>query len=389
MIELENYVGREQAYVKHVFLENYLERLAHKAASSYPHIAYIDGFAGPWQSASERFDDTSFGVALGALRSAKKTWQEKGKAVQLSAFLVEIENEPYKKLEKIPSRFPDVSIRTYNSSFMSVLPTLMSHLPKDAFAFFFIDPKGWRIRLRDLKPLLDRENSEVVFNFMFDFINRAININDAKISAALDDLIPFGNWREKIQHAEQMAAGELLPEERKCIIVDAFRESLKILGKYQYVAETTILRPISDRPLYSLCYATRHPKGIEVFRECQIKALREQSTTRAATKLRHAENRSGQKEFFTSLHDMGPDDIQRFLKTEVSQIESALFEIIPRKPNWILYETLRAKVLERLVVKYSDVNAEAARLRKSNGICIPDWEKGKRVPQAHYRITRA
>ena len=42
-----DYEGREQSYVKHVFLERYLERLVHKTASSYPHIVYVDGFAGP------------------------------------------------------------------------------------------------------------------------------------------------------------------------------------------------------------------------------------------------------------------------------------------------------------------------------------------------------
>src|SRR5665213_2246368 len=67
MVALSDYAGREQSYVKHVFLERYLERLAHKIASSHPHIVYVDGFAGPWQSANEKFEDTSFGIALSAL----------------------------------------------------------------------------------------------------------------------------------------------------------------------------------------------------------------------------------------------------------------------------------------------------------------------------------
>ena len=60
MIALSDYAGREQSYVKHVFLERYLERLVHKTASIYPHIVYVDGFAGPWQSTNEKFEDTSF-----------------------------------------------------------------------------------------------------------------------------------------------------------------------------------------------------------------------------------------------------------------------------------------------------------------------------------------
>src|SRR5882724_9600342 len=45
MVAVEDYLGREQSYVKHVFLERYLERLAHKTASTYPHVVYVDGFA--------------------------------------------------------------------------------------------------------------------------------------------------------------------------------------------------------------------------------------------------------------------------------------------------------------------------------------------------------
>ena len=77
----------------------------------------------------------------------------------------------------------------------------------------------------------------------------------------------------------------LTPEERKELLVGAFTESLAKLGNYRFVAETTVLRPRKDRPLYCLCYATRHQRGIEVFRDCQIKALQEQSVTRATLKV--------------------------------------------------------------------------------------------------------
>jgi hypothetical protein len=33
MVTIEDYKDREQSYVKHVFLESYLERLAHKTAN--------------------------------------------------------------------------------------------------------------------------------------------------------------------------------------------------------------------------------------------------------------------------------------------------------------------------------------------------------------------
>ena len=43
MVAFADYAGREQSYVKHVFLENYLEKLVHKTASTFSNVVYIDG----------------------------------------------------------------------------------------------------------------------------------------------------------------------------------------------------------------------------------------------------------------------------------------------------------------------------------------------------------
>src|SRR3954466_6146268 len=99
MIALQDYAGREQSYVKHVFLERYLEALIFKTASTYTHIVYVDGFAGPWQSASEQFEDTSFGIALNALRRAKATWKKSGRERKMTALLVEQNAKAHAKLE--------------------------------------------------------------------------------------------------------------------------------------------------------------------------------------------------------------------------------------------------------------------------------------------------
>jgi three-Cys-motif partner protein len=388
MVSLSDYTGREQSYVKHVFLERYLETLVHKTASIYPHIVFVDGFAGPWQSANEKFEDTSFGIALNALRRAKASWKERNRDVRMSAFLVERDTDAYKKLVQVPARYQDISIKTYPADFLTVLPQILVDIPGDAFAFFLIDPKGWRIRLNSLAAMLARPNSEVIFNFMFDFINRAASIQDPAVVSGLNELIPYGDWRAVLAEAERARPGRVTPDERKAILVQAFSGCLAKLGKYEYVAETTVLRPVKDRPLYCLFYATRHRKGIEVFRDCQVKALTEQSKTRAAAKVRHAETSSGQKEIFQSLHDMGPDELTSFLQAERREAEKTLLQLTPKTPGSILYEKLWPQVLVRHVVRLPDVNKMAAALRGDQGLLFLDWEKGKRVPQPHYRTQR-
>jgi three-Cys-motif partner protein len=388
MVSLSDYTGREQSYVKHVFLERYLETLVHKTASRYPHIVFVDGFAGPWQSANEKFEDTSFGIALTTLRRAKASWKERHRDVRMSAFLVERDSDAYKKLAQVPARYVDISIKTYPADFVTVLPQILADIPADAFAFFLIDPKGWRIPLNSLTAMLARPHSEVIFNFMFDFINRAANIQDPPVVSGLNELIPYGDWRTELTKAERSRPGRVTPEERKAILVQAFSECLARLGKYEYVAETTVLRPLKDRPLYCLFYATRHHTGIEVFRDCQVKALMEQSRTRAATKVKHAEVSSGQKEIFQSLHDMGPNELTSFLQAEGSEAEKTLLELTPKAPGSVPYEKLWPRVLARHVVRLPDVNKMAAAMRGQGRLLFPDWEKGKRVPQPRYRTQR-
>jgi three-Cys-motif partner protein len=388
VVALADYVGREQSFVKHVFLESYLEALVHKTASTYPHIVYVDGFAGPWQNANEQFEDTSFGIALNALRQAKASWKQMGRAVHMSAHLVERDLAAYTKLAEIPERYPDITISTYSGDFISRIPLIMKAIPSDAFTFFFIDPKGWRLPLQQLGPMLSRPKSEVIFNFMFDFINRAASIADQNIVAGLNELIPYGDWRQKIAEAEQTVDEGLIPERRKTGLVGAFTESLAKLGSYRFVAETTVLRPLKDRPLYCLCYATRHPRGIEVFRDCQIKALHEQSATRAAVKLQHVAKTTGQGELFESLHDMGPDQLSAFLEDECGRAETTILELTPQKPASIRYEDLWPEILARHVLRRTQVNDLAVKLRNGRRIEFPDWEKGKRIPQPHYRTWR-
>ena len=351
MVSLSNYVGREQAYVKHVFLESYLEALIHKTASVYPHIVYVDGFAGPWQSTSEKFEDTSFGIGLNALRKAKASWKSSRPNLQMSAYLVEKTNTAYNQLSTVPERFPDLAVKTYQGGFVETLPHILSDIPSDAFTFFLIDPKGWRVPLKLLSPLLQRPKSEVIFNFMFDFINRAASISEPTIQVGLDELMHSSAWRDKL-----IGPDGSNPQRRKEILCEAFGQSLKKLGGFEYVAETTVLKTTRDRPLYCLFYATHHKKGIEVFRDCQVRALREQAKVRAAKKVHQSIAWSGQDELFKSMDEMSPDDLGPFLEKELSNAENYMLANIPVSPDFVRFDTLCAKVMEKNIVRLPELN---------------------------------
>ena len=148
MVDIGNYEGREQAFIKHFFFKNYIETLFFRLASKFSHIVYIDGFSGPWQSNDEKFKDTSFGIALDAMRMVKAHNKGKGTSVNFTAHLVEKNATAYGELSKIPAKFPDLTIKTYNADFLDVVEKISKTIDRNSFFFIFIDPKGWKIDLK-------------------------------------------------------------------------------------------------------------------------------------------------------------------------------------------------------------------------------------------------
>lgn len=387
MLDLENYEGREQAYVKHYFLGNYLEALVHKTASSFNHIVYVDGFSGPWQSSGENYADTSFGIALGALRKAKATWKKLGREVMMTAHLVEKSSQAYKNLLEVPSRFPDLTVRPYNNDFVSAVPDILASIPKNAFVFLFIDPKGWRIPIEKLEKLLSRENTEVVFNFMFEFINRAASMTDPITVNGLDELITRGSWRERLAEIQGVLP-KYVPKMRKEVLIDAFSKTVSSVGSYKYVVETPILRPLKDRTLYSLIYATRKPAGLEVFRDCQAKTLRQQDSVRGAKKLENLSTQSNQAELFGSFHEMAPDESATYFQENARGAELAFLQSIPDAPAMIVYGDLWPEILAKYAIRRTELNALASRLWKDGIILIPQMSGRKRVPDDSYQLSK-
>ena len=74
-----------------------------------------------------------------------------------------------------------------------------------------------------------------------------------------------------------------------------------------------------------------------MFRDFKLMLLREESKTRATTKVKHATSTSGQGEFFESLHDMAPDKLESFLRDQCIEVERALLELAPKTPHFINY----------------------------------------------------
>src|SRR5690606_3187567 len=67
-----NYSGREHSLIKHAVLKAYLQRFFMILGKRFTRIAYIDGFAGPWNSKSAERSDSSAGICLKAMDDCRK-----------------------------------------------------------------------------------------------------------------------------------------------------------------------------------------------------------------------------------------------------------------------------------------------------------------------------
>ena len=85
---------------------------------------------------------------------------------------------------------------------------------------------------------------------------------------------------------------------------------------------------------------------------------------------------------------MGPDELNAFLAAERRRAEKSFLDLTPHKPAAVRYEALWPEVLARHVIRRPEVNAIAVKLRGTQAVQFPDWEKGKRVPQPGYRTWK-
>jgi three-Cys-motif partner protein len=113
----EYYKGREQTYLKHFFLERYLERVTYNIGSFANEFVYVDGFSGPWKSEDEALDDTSFMIAIKKLREVREGLAKVGRTPKIRCMFIEREAGPYRALEAAVRSITDIQIETLNGEF--------------------------------------------------------------------------------------------------------------------------------------------------------------------------------------------------------------------------------------------------------------------------------
>jgi three-Cys-motif partner protein len=364
-----HYRNKEQTYLKHFFLERYLETVAFHIGYTHQEFVYVDCFSGPWRSKDEEFADTSIRIALDRLNYVRDGLAAKGRYANIRAIFVEKSKAAFIDLQHaLEQHSRAIKTDAFPGTFEDNIPRILERVGK-TFTFFFIDPKGWTgFAMDSLQPILRHQPGEVMVNFMYDFINRFLNYPDPANEQSLDRFFGTTHWRDIRATPDREAAS-----------VTRYTEQLRKVGAFTYATSTRILKPLQERAYFHLVYATRSPKGVLKFRDVEKQTAKAQDEVRATAQREHREHRSGQIElgFDTGGTPSRTHQVER--AQQLQKAETKLFDLLRQGP--LAYEILQPLIMEIPLVWNTDLNGMLMRAHKQQRLHILGLTGGQRTPK--------
>lgn len=292
MSDADLYTGREQTLVKHFILRHYLARFAIIVGHRWDTITYVDCFSGPWNVQSDRFEDSSFAIALEQLRKARELHQKKGRSLKLRCFFLEKKKSAFLKLKQFTDSIKDAEIEARNSALKDSVPLIQDFVRKGgrrSFPFIFLDPTGWTgFDMATIAPLLRLDPGEVLINFMTEHIRRFIDSPQQQTQQSFVRLFGSPDFKTRLIG--------LTKRDREDATVQEYSRNVKQTGSFTHTSSAIVLHPEKDRPHFHLIYATRNAKGVEVFKEAEKKAMPVMQQVRGEARKRKREDTTGQIE---------------------------------------------------------------------------------------------
>lgn len=366
MKSIEYYRNREQTYLKHFFLERYLERVGFNICSFKGDFVYVDGFSGPWKSRDEQFEDTSFMIAIQELRKVREGIAKHGRRPPtIRCVFVEKDPKVFRELQHAVQGITDIEITPIPGEFEQVIPEVLKSI-RQSFSLVFIDPTGWTgFGLQRITPILQHVPGEVILNFMFDYINRSFGVS-------FDDLFGGAGWDRS------------MPEEAT---IQLYSERMKVAGRFNHVTSTRILNPTSDRTYFYLVYGTRHWKGLLEFRKVEKRFAEEQELVRLTAKQQKRIDKTGQTEMFSdAVLSTTPRSLDQERQDQKEQALLRLKELL-RRNDRIQYEEVLGSLLELPLVWQSDIN-EMIMTLKGKELEVEGLQPRERTPKPGHWIVK-
>lgn len=367
------YIGREQTWVKHQILRKYLQRFAYIIGSNWDAITYVDCFSGPWKVESDDFRDSSFSVALEELRKARADLASRNLNPKLRCLFLEKKKSSYQKLKQYAESVKgNDEIVALNSAVEDSIDAIVNFTKKGGFPFIFIDPTGWTgFGMDAITPLLKITPGEVLINFMTGDIRRFLESPDEATKESLIRLFGSDSYRSKVQG--------LRGQDREDAVVVAYAEEIAKRGRFEYMPSAIVLRGEADRTRFHLIYATRHWKGLEVFKEAEKKAMEDMQPIRAEAHKR--KSISSQEELFEPEVLHGSLYYDQLRERHLVKAKDKAIRLLQAKGR-VFYDEIWAVVLQEPLVWESDLKQWIGDWKK-RGILLVEGVKSSRHALKH------
>lgn len=300
--DLTTYRGREHAKAKHDLLRSYVERYVMiLGRAGVRRLVFVDAFAGPWQSGAEDLSDTSFGISLKVLKRCAEDLEEKfNRRPEIRALWVEEDKGAFDRLSEAATKGSDsrVSVTARQGRFQDLIGYIQEFVGNDAYAFIFVDPKGYRelIEPAVLGPLLRLPRAELLINYMWSYIKygfgRACEPGHLKNLRAL-----YGAGTDRLLEIDD-------PAERCREALAAYEANLKLqCGKDGRDRLRVLSYPILStqgkrHPKYYLVHTTHSPTGLVKFAEECERAESHQQLIFQLARVRRQEAKMGVVDMF-------------------------------------------------------------------------------------------
>ena len=377
---IERYRGREQSYIKHFFLNKYLEAAAFKLLQprrGSPVFNFVDAFAGPWQvSDDDKFSDASFSQAIETLETVRQTLTRMGRdGLRVRYRFCERNPDSAAELRRFATQRREFDVQVFQGSFEDNIDGIAGACRK-GFTFTFIDPTGWNIRSEKVFSFLKDLNGEFLFNFMAEEINRHAGWEG--VSESVGRFLADPAWKQ-----EFVGLPGDWSNERKVLYL--LKRKIKEAGIATYLPEMDILRPRDHRVKMRLLLGTHHVLGVEVFRTVQKNVETEAVSTRQSIVV----EKSGQPFLFPNnqLVEIEADRDGVGCPAHIERATEMLRCIVSQTPG-IEFEKLTGMVMELVPVRTTHLKKIAVALRKAGQLGF-DLPPRKRTPLPATRIFPA
>jgi len=240
----------EQTKAKHEAFGDYIDKWI-KIVGSYNKLNYIDGFGGIG-AYKDKYGKVYYGSPILVAKTIQKITSKLKRLVNI--IIIDSNEENLNNIKKI-FKYEKINIEPIliGGDFDKAINDILDSVQNLAPTFVFIDPFGFKVKMKTIERIMKINKSEIILNFMYTRINQFLS--DPKIKNTYDELFGNSKWQK---------CKKLKKVEREKCIIECYRNQLKKFVEYVYYFRLEF--PEKRKTYYYLFHLTNHFLGCVIMK---------------------------------------------------------------------------------------------------------------------------